>query len=149
VIVAATDFSDPSMPAIDTAVSEARRRHARLHLIHALDSDMFTLGRAPKPALPYLEGTSAVSLDGLDDLRARAVDRLTRILAESGVEGGVTVSSDHAVTAICQEAETVGAELVVVGTHGRSGLARVTLGSTAEAVIDHAPCSVLVVRVAP
>jgi nucleotide-binding universal stress UspA family protein len=57
------------------------------------------------------------------------------------------VASDHAVTAIVQAAEAAGAEVVVVGTHGRSGLARMTLGSTAEAVIDSAPCSVLVVRV--
>jgi len=45
-------------------------------------------------------------------------------------------------------AESVGAELVVVGTHGRSGFARLTLGSTASGVIDSSPCSVLVVRVA-
>jgi nucleotide-binding universal stress UspA family protein len=47
---------------------------------------------------------------------------------------------------IVRYAESVGAELVVVGTHGRSGFKLLTLGSTAAAVVTSAPCSVLVVR---
>ncbi len=51
--------------------------------------------------------------------------------------------ADHAV---CERARAWGATLVVVGTHGRTGLSRVMLGSVAEHVVRHAPCSVLVVR---
>ena len=47
-----------------------------------------------------------------------------------------------------QFAETIGAELMVVGTHGRSGFKRLTLGGTAASVVERAPCSVLVVRLA-
>jgi universal stress protein A len=147
-VVGATDFSDPSLPGLEVAAGEARRRHARLHLVHALDVDMFSTGQAPAAALPYLEGTSAISMDGLDHLRDIAQQRLSDMLTRTGVPGDATVVSGHAAEAIVRAAETVGAQLVVVGTHGRSGLARVTLGSTAEAVIDRAPCSVLVVRLA-
>jgi nucleotide-binding universal stress UspA family protein len=144
VVVGATDFSDPSLPGLELAAWEARRRHTRLHLVHALDMDMFTVGQAPAAALPYLEGTSAISMDGLDNLREAAQQRLSDMLTRTGVPGDATVVSGHASTAIVRVAETAPAELVVIGTHGRSGLARMTLGSTAEAVIDQAPCSVLV-----
>ena len=80
-------------------------------------------------------------------LSAAAKLRLQDALTQFVLEGETTVLSGRAEAAIVSYAETVGAELVVVGTHGRSGFARITLGSTAAAVIDSAPCSVLVVRV--
>ncbi len=49
--------------------------------------------------------------------------------------------------AIVQAARTIGADLIVIGTHGRSGLKRLVLGSVAENVLRHAPCPVLTVRV--
>ena len=52
----------------------------------------------------------------------------------------------HAAAAIVAKADELEAELVVVGTHGRTGLARMTLGSVAEQVVGHAHCSVLAVR---
>jgi nucleotide-binding universal stress UspA family protein len=67
-------------------------------------------------------------------------------LDQYGVSGQAIVVPGRAAEAIVTWAESAGAQLVVVGTHGRSGLARMALGSTASAVIDHAPCSVLVVR---
>jgi nucleotide-binding universal stress UspA family protein len=149
-VVGATDFSDPSLPAVHMAASEARRRGVPLHLLHAFDVGLFALGpgHAPAAALPYLAGHSAIALEGLDELCALGTERLTRTLHEIGGGGEVAVVPGKAVDVIVQYAERVGAELVVVGTHGRSGLARLTLGSTAGSVIEAAPCSVLVVRLA-
>ena len=48
--------------------------------------------------------------------------------------------------ALCQMAEDEGADLLILGSHGRSGLSRAFLGSVAEKVVRHAPCPVLVVR---
>jgi universal stress protein A len=62
---------------------------------------------------------------------------------------GPSLTQEHAGAAaqtIVDLADSARAELVVVGTHGRTGLSRLTLGSTAEAVIQSARCSVLVVR---
>jgi nucleotide-binding universal stress UspA family protein len=145
-VVAATDFSDPSLPALHTAATEARRRGAALHLLHALDSGLFSLGHAPEAAMPYLAGSSMIALDGLDTLRTLAKQRLDETRREIDQPGDTAVVAGVARDVIVQYAESVKAELIVVGTHGRSGLGRLTLGSTAAAVIDSAPCSVLVVR---
>jgi nucleotide-binding universal stress UspA family protein len=63
------------------------------------------------------------------------------------VEGQTAVLSGRAESAIVGYAERVDAGLVVVGRHGGSGFAQLTLGSTATSVIDSAPCSVLINRV--
>jgi nucleotide-binding universal stress UspA family protein len=146
-VVGATDFSDPSFPALTTAASEARRRNSLLHFIHALDFGIYALGSAPAAAMPYLANSPAIALEGLDELRTAADVRLGDALQQFAVEGHTSIVSGHAASAIVSYAETVGAEVIVVGTHGRSGFARMTLGSTAAGVIDSAPCSVLVVRV--
>ena len=146
-VVGTTDFSDPSLPALTTAASEAKRRKSPLHLIYVLDTGIYATGRAPAAAIPYLANSSAIALEGIDELRSVAELRLREAMREFAVDGRATVISGHAAQAIVSYAETVRAELLVVGTHGRSGLARLTLGSTAAAVIDTAPSSVLVVRV--
>ena len=145
-VVGATDFSDPSLPALQLAAAEARRRGVPLHLLHAFDMDVFAEHRAPATALPYLQDKSWIALEGLDELRAAAKRRLEEALRDTGLEGDVAVLPGSADEVIVQYAETVGAALVVLGTHGRSGFARLTLGSTAAAVVERAPSSVLVVR---
>jgi len=145
-VVAATDFSDPSLPVLHTAALEAKRRQSPLHLIHALDMGLFAPGAAPAGAAAYLVESSSVALEDLTALRSAAEVRLRDTLQELAVEGQSSVVSGHAAGAIVSYAESVGAELVVVGTHGLSGFARMTLGSTAAGVLDSSPCSVLIVR---
>ncbi len=147
-VVGATDFSDPSLPALSAAAAEASRRGVMLHLIHALDLGAFMLGSPPAAAAPYLDGASAIAMEGLSELRRLADTKLRNALHQSGMAGEAHLIEGRATTAIVQYAERVHANLVVVGTHGRSGLSRLTLGSTAARVIDTAPCSVLVVRLA-
>jgi nucleotide-binding universal stress UspA family protein len=144
-VVAATDFSEVSLPALHAAAAEARRRGAALHLLHAFDIGLFTLG-APEAAMPYLIGGSPIALEGVDNLRAVAKRRLEETLAGLDLPGSTEVIAGAARDVIVNYAESVEAELIVVGTQGRSGLARLTLGSTAAAVIESAPCAVLVVR---
>ena len=72
--------------------------------------------------------------------------RLEQALHESGLPGETAIVSGSASEVIVRYAESVAAELVVVGTQGRSGLKLLRLGSTAAWVVDRAPCSVLVVR---
>lgn len=147
VVIGATDFSDPSLPALETAAFEARRRKSPLHLLHVVDLGAYALGGAGG-GLPYLGETPIVALQSLDDLRAAAQARLEETLKQFAIVGRASAVSGPAAGTIIGVAESSGAELLVVGTHGRSGFARMALGSTAEAVIDSAPCSVLVVRLA-
>jgi nucleotide-binding universal stress UspA family protein len=72
--------------------------------------------------------------------------KLRRALAECGAEGDVRVVDGTAAEAIARSAAELGAELIVVGTHGRTGIGRLALGSTADRVIGDAECSVLAVR---
>lgn len=67
-------------------------------------------------------------------------------LAIVGVAGEAEVQDGVPATAILSRATALGAWLVVVGTHGRGGVARFVLGSVAEKIVRDAPCSVLVVR---
>lgn len=145
-VVAATDFSDVSLAAVHTAAAEARRRRCALHLLHAFDVGLFARGHNSAAAMPYLLSSPPVALEGLDNLRAVAKHRLEESVAQFDPSGSTAVVVGSATDVIVQYAESVNAELVVVGTHGRSGLARLTLGSTAASVIESAPCSVLVVR---
>jgi nucleotide-binding universal stress UspA family protein len=148
-VVGATDFSDASLPALQVAASEARRRGALLHLLHAFDLDVFSERRAPAAAMPYLQGKSWIAFEGLDELRVIAQRRLKASLRDAALQGDVAVVSGSAPEVIVEYAEAVGADLLVVGTHGRSGFKRLTLGSTAASVVERAPCSVLVVRLTP
>ncbi len=145
-VVGASDFSDPSLPALHLATVEARRRGAPLHLLHAFDIAPFGERRPPATAMPYLQGKSWIALEGLDELQTMAKRRLDETLRESGLPGESVIVSGSATDVIVRYAESVAAELVVVGTHGRSGFKLLTLGSTAAWVVDRAPCSVLVVR---
>lgn len=145
-VVAATDLSDVSLRAVQTAAAEARRRASLLHLLHASDVGLYALGHAAAAAMPYLLSSPPISLEGLDNLRAVAKHRLDETLAELQVRGSTAVVAGSAADVIVKYAESIEAELIVVGTHGRSGLARLTLGSTAASVIESAPCSVLIIR---
>ena len=62
-----------------------------------------------------------------------------------GVKVENSVENGHAGEQICRRAQELGADLIVTSTHGRTGLKHVLLGSTAEYVVRHAPCPVLVV----
>jgi nucleotide-binding universal stress UspA family protein len=142
-VVGATDFSDPSLPALDTAAAEARRRHAPLHLLHVVDLGAYALAGAAEMGYP---GTPSSGLDMLGNLRARARGDLQASFDRFAVDGEVHAVAGRAADAVIAHAKGHRAQLVVVGTHGRTGLARLTLGSTAEQVLEHASCSVLVVR---
>ena len=96
--------------------------------------------------MPYLLSAPTITLEGLDTLHALAKRRLEDAAVEMSLSATTAVVAGPAADVIVEYAESIHAELIAVGTHGRSGLARLTLGSTAAAVIESAPCSVLIVR---
>ncbi len=140
-VLGATDFSDPALPAVEATVHEAARRHTAPCLIHSFDwTPTVSAGFPPGVGLP------AVPRDLMEDLRASARERLQGSLRQLGAEGECYVGEGHAASAIVRLARELPAQLVVVGTRGRTGLTRLALGSVAEEVVSMAPCSVLVVR---
>ncbi|MBN1607574.1 MAG: universal stress protein, partial [Polyangiaceae bacterium] len=93
----------------------------------------------PVPALPDDEA--------IGHAQATATTILQDLLSQRGIDGDAVVTSGpDAAAAIVARAKEIGAALIVVGTRGRTGLARMTLGSVAEQVVALAQCSVLAVR---
>ena len=141
-ILHATDFSAGARPAFRTALAWARRRRARLHLVHVVT-----------PPASVLEDRflSARAWGRHEGRGPRAAGRRLAALQARARKAGVATSATvvHSAvpfSAILRTARRNGAELIVLGTHGRTGLARVALGSVAERVIALAPCPVLTVR---
>ena len=139
-ILFATDFSSYSSRACVLAVALAERLHARLIIAHVLD---------PAEGLPMFPGGAIVSAYGdhshLDhDHWLGQLEQIQPDNPEITVEH-VLLEGDPA-TEITDHAAAVGADLIVVGTHGRTGLNRLLLGSVAEHVLRAAPCPVLVAK---
>ena len=140
-VLAATDFSEPAGRAVAVAAEEARRTGGRLTVLHSLE-------HANVIAAP-LPGTLVVPPIGSEQ-RAREVadahERLSNAVRGLGVEVEPLVTDGDAARDVVQTAESLPAHLVVLGTIGRTGFARLLLGSVAETVVRQAPCPVHVVR---
>jgi nucleotide-binding universal stress UspA family protein len=100
----------------------------------------------PGPGAPELVPLSLDATDSARDRHLQMADELATTLCQAGLRaGGVERSGDPA-TEIVREASSWPADLILMGTHGRSRVGRLLLGSVARNVLHHAPCSVLVVR---
>lgn len=135
-ILAATDFSEPSLPAVAAAHEIARRFGAPITLLHCVPREQ---AYTAVDALAAPEGANPEVLSA-----ARA--RLRAICETSSEHDSSRVVVGDPAESIVQVAEEQHASLVVVASHGRTGLARLVIGSVAEKVLREAPCSVLVVR---
>ncbi len=144
IVLAATDLSDASLPAVKAAAAEATRRGATLLVLHVLDlvgpSAFISLGS------PFGMASTSPSEETIRAVHSAARVTLESALAGLGASGEIEVADGEAAATILRVADERRAELVVVGTRGRSGLARVALGSVAERVVQLAACSVLAVR---
>jgi universal stress protein A len=140
-ILVPIDFSEASERAAHYAAALARRLGASLHLVHVLEPAAMATG-----PFEFYEAPTREELNRhYWDTRSRLIGVATR------VEGDfLRVSSEvrHGTPADCIRAATFdyGADLVIMSTHGRSGLSHLVMGSVAEQVIRTARCPVLVVR---
>lgn len=140
-IIATTDFTEVSHRSIDVCGRLAAANTAKVTLLHAYDP--IPLGPAVSYPAPIWAG------DDFDkQMKAEAESLLDGIgkarLADLNAETAA-IASQNIAHGICDYADNHGADLVVVGTHGRTGVAHLLLGSVAERVVRHAPCSVLTV----
>jgi nucleotide-binding universal stress UspA family protein len=139
-LLAATDLSDAATPAVERAKAEAEWRGGALHLVHAMDFSALGWTAAAGP----LGGFGvAMPPERMAQMRKLAEEALRDL---GGPAATVHVVEGSAKRAVVSLAESLPAGLVIVGTHGRTGLRRMALGSVAEAIARVAPCSVLVVR---
>jgi universal stress protein A len=140
-ILVPVDFSAHSDRAIEYAITMGKHFGACVELFHVVED-------------PFESGGwgSEVYMSDLDGLRQRAIDdakaRLERCLSTppaGSLPLVTTVRMGHVANTIVEYAKTIQADLVVMGTHGRTGLAHFIIGSVAERVVRLAPCPVLTV----
>lgn len=139
-ILVPLDFSACSTAALPYAHTLARRYKAQLTLLHVIPTTMFVIGEI---------GYRPISEQTFATLTQEALTRLEAIFSPAEREE-ITVSMKVAYgipfVEIIQEATEQRVDLVIMGTHGRTGVLHLLLGSVAENVIRQAPCPVLTVR---
>ncbi|HEV2046063.1 MAG TPA: universal stress protein [Chthoniobacterales bacterium] len=137
-ILVPLDFSRRSQKAIDYALSLVDRFSAKLHFVHVFDH------HSSPPALARV----ALAMPE-DEMGRRAKLRLQDIAGKYAAD--IPPENLHAIKGndsheICELAGELEADLIVATTHGHTGLKHLFLGSTAERLVQHAPCPILVVR---
>lgn len=137
-ILVPTDFSKGSELALGAARMLAEQNDARVTLAHVLSVEPLAIGQLEQETERNRELEAAVHTH-LDTIREEHF---------GGIEDVKTLllRGRHAALAICEFAEQSGVDMIVMTTHGRTGLARLLIGSVAEGVVRHAPCPVMLLR---
>ena len=137
-ILVPTDFSEQSRKALRYAVRMAEEFGARLTVLHVVQPLVY-------PDFAY----AAITMEN-DKLAEAAGARLDLLNKQLEIDPALIrqtlVRTGSPFHEISEAARTLKIDLIVISTHGRSGLTRALIGSTAERVVRHAPCPVLVVR---
>lgn len=128
-----TDLSDPCAEAFQVASSLAKDHAARVIVVHVPEPMTRPFGMASSPPLP--EGH-----------RGGMEEQLFRSHQLPGVKVECRVEEGDVATGIVSAAQTTACDLIVMGTHGRTGLGRLLMGSVAESVLRTAPCPVVTVK---
>jgi universal stress protein A len=140
-ILVPTDFSELSEPAYTWAVSLAADSNAKILLLYATPS----LASLEFPESGYYPEMARMEQDMVVEAEKRLSEFATKKGA-SAVPVETRIAVGEAVSEICALAEQESVDLIIMGSHGRTGLSHVLLGSVAERVVRHAPCPVLVAR---
>ena len=144
-IVAATDFSPGGDAGVGQAFSLATDANCLVVLAHVI-----ALAPPPNPLYAHYAVAPVPSAEQLDGIRAeamRALEALVPAKARSqGVKVKLEVRAGQPVETLLDLAKQVSADVLVVGDSGRGTLSRALIGSVADRLVHHAPCSVLVAR---
>jgi len=138
-ILVPTDFSEYADYALDYAIELAQKLQARLTLLHIIQLTPMTMGDMYGYSLEaYLEAMESEAQKHMEGLLNR--------LHQEGLEGETAIVQGAPFQIIVDMAESRDVDLIVMGTHGRTGLTYALMGSVAEKVVRLAPCPVLVTR---
>jgi nucleotide-binding universal stress UspA family protein len=135
-----TDFSETSQEAARYAISFAREFKAKVFVLHVVNEKIFTESNMPR----------VVSIEELErEMTEEARKRLKTLVPAEEAEGldwETVIRQGEPFIEIIRFAKDQDVDLIVIGTHGRSGFEHIIFGSTAEKVVRKAPCPVLSVR---
>jgi nucleotide-binding universal stress UspA family protein len=145
-ILVLTDGSDTSQRGIDEAVKLALVAGSSIRFFHAVDDQSFAI--ALQSGMAYAPNWRGDLRDEGNGIlaRAKATAAAARVPCDGVLSEDFTLSLERRVVAECIRYK---ADLIVIGTHGRRGIPRLLLGSSAEAILREAPVPVLLVRADP
>ena len=135
-ILLPTDFSPSAQHMCQQGCALAASEQAQVLLLHVLCSANLAFGDIPLPLRAQLA----------NEICAEAEQRLKGLAASQTIPVETLVVWGKPAAAICRIAQERETDLIVMSTHGRTGLAHLFIGSVAERVVRHAPCSVLILR---
>jgi nucleotide-binding universal stress UspA family protein len=137
-VLVAHDFSETSAAALDYALGLAQKLGARVTIVHAYELPSYG---APEVLILATDWTKQVEV-----VAREALDKIIVAVRSRGFDAQPALRKGTAWREIDATATEMKADLIVVGSEGRSGLGRALLGSVAEKVVRTAPCPVLVVH---
>ena len=143
-ILVPVDFSPHAERAFNYATTLAQRFNATLGLVHVVE-DPFVTGAWNNEVFVLDVGEL---FEGLIANAEQRLAALTRSAAAVGLTAATAVTTGRPAHTIVEHAKEGGFDLIVMGTHGRTGLSHVVMGSVAERVVRTAPCPVLTVHTA-
>jgi len=136
-ILVPIDFSDCSKKALQYALPLAKRYDAALTLLNVVPVPPWAVGEASAGEFfPSLQRTSG----------EQELGKLVAEVVRGEVTAHTVVRNGSPTLEIVEVAKSLPADIIIISTHGRSGLMHAFLGSVAEHVVRHSPCPVLVVR---
>jgi universal stress protein A len=141
-ILLPTDFSECANYALSYAASFARQAGASILCVHVIEPVVPTVGyTGMAEPLPIADIS-----DQLEDSAERELPKIAECEECQGLEVEEVIAHGDAASEIVRVARERGVDLIVISSHGRTGLGRLLFGSTTESVVRHAPCPVLVVK---
>jgi nucleotide-binding universal stress UspA family protein len=139
-VLVPVDFSTFSSKALDYAVAFGEQFQAALVLLHVVEPMVYPENYMTIPAVS--DDINASLMKAAEEKLGAQRDRVRG----NHLEISVLTRLGRPYVEITEAARELGADLIILGTHGHTGLKHVLLGSTAERVVRHAPCPVLTVR---
>lgn len=141
-ILVPTDFSPDAERALEYAMALASALHVRVTLLHVISAVYWATGEVPG-------ALSAIVLEELEAAAQQGLEQALQRVRNAGLDGEAIVVHGSPFECIVATARDQGVDLIVMGSHGRTGLQHILLGSVAERVVRLAPCPVLVTRATP
>ena len=139
-ILVATDFSAASAPAVDRAIFLARESDAELTIAHAYQPPSLILdGYVPPPTYETWDHS-------LEEEARKKLEHLVEDARRIGIQSTPLLLTGTPYAAITDAAKDLDCDLVIMGTHGRTGVSRFFLGSVASRVVSTAPCPVMTIH---
>ena len=137
-ILCPVDFSGTSTHALETAIELAKQLNTKIHLLHVYQYPAFSM--------PEADLATPIDISIQDDYIKRLrkqLDDLCNKYSDSGIAIDSTLAEGVPYVEIVQAAKDINADLIVLGTHGRTGLSHMLLGSVAERVVRSSTVPVL------